>query len=121
MLLPFLLFPTPELLERHARSRTGHAALLADVRTLLAGRQPGRLAADVAPLTDPLSDAELRVLRYLPTNLPAPEIAGELFVSVTTVRTHTRHIYTKLGVHQRAEAVDRARELGLIAPSSAAR
>jgi LuxR family maltose regulon positive regulatory protein len=121
MLLPFLLFPTPELLERHARSRTGHAALLADVRTLLAGRQPGRLAADVAPLTDPLSDAELRLLRYLPTNLPAPEIAGELFVSVTTVRTHMRHIYTKLGVHQRAEAVDRARELGLIAPSSAAR
>jgi LuxR family maltose regulon positive regulatory protein len=121
MLLPFLLFPAPALLERHARSRTAHAALLADVRALLAGRQPSRPATDAARLADPLSEAELRVLRYLPTNLRAPEIAGELFVSVTTVRTHTRHIYTKLGVHQRAEAVDRARELGLLAPSSAAR
>ena len=42
LLLPFLLFPAPELLERHARSRTAHAALLADVRTLLAGRRLGR-------------------------------------------------------------------------------
>ena len=91
------------------------------MRALLAGRQPGRLAADVAPLADPLSEAELRVLRYLPTNLRAPEIAGELFVSVNTVRTHMRHIDTKLGVHQRAKAVERARELRLLAPSSAAR
>jgi LuxR family maltose regulon positive regulatory protein len=119
MLLPFLLFPAPELLERYATSRTAHAALLADVRTLLAGRQPR--VRDVAPLAEPLSDAELRILRYLPTNLPAPEIAGELFVSVATVRTHTRHIYTKLGVHRRAEAVERARQLGLLAPSSAVR
>jgi len=121
ILLPFLLFPAPELLERHGRSRTAHAALLADVRALLAGRVPGRLAEDVAPLAEPLSEAELRVLRYLPTNLRAPEIAGELFVSVNTVRTHMRHIYAKLGVHQRAEAVERARELGLLAPSSATR
>jgi LuxR family maltose regulon positive regulatory protein len=72
-------------------------------------------------LAEPLSEAELRVLRYLPTNLRAPEIAGELFVSVNTVRTHMRHIYAKLGVHQRAEAVERARELGLLAPSWATR
>jgi LuxR family maltose regulon positive regulatory protein len=117
MLLPFLLFPAPALLEQYARSRTAHAALLADVRTLLAGRQPR--VQDVAPLAEPLSDAELRVLRYLPTNLPAPEIAGELSVSVATVRTHTRHIYTKLGVHRRAEAVEHARTLGLLAPPPA--
>jgi LuxR family transcriptional regulator, maltose regulon positive regulatory protein len=65
-----------------------------------------------------LSDSELRVLRYLPTNLRAPEIAAELFVSVNTIRTHMRHIYGNLGVHQRAEAVARARELGLLAPGS---
>ncbi len=65
----------------------------------------------------PLSDAELRVLRYLPTNLPAPEIASELVASVNTIRTHTRRMYAKLGVHTRAQAVDRARELGLLAPT----
>jgi LuxR family maltose regulon positive regulatory protein len=58
------------------------------------------------------------VLRYLPTNLPAPEIAGQLSVSVNTVRTHMRHLYEKLGAHRRADAVDRARALGLLAPSS---
>ena len=58
----------------------------------------------------------LRVLRYLPTNLRAPGIAAELFVSVNTIRTHMRHIYAKLGAHQRGEAVARARALGLLAP-----
>jgi LuxR family maltose regulon positive regulatory protein len=43
-------------------------------------------------LRDPLSDSEMRVLRYLPTNLTAAEIAGELYVSVHTVKTHIRHI-----------------------------
>jgi LuxR family transcriptional regulator, maltose regulon positive regulatory protein len=58
------------------------------------------------------------VLRYLPTNLSAPEIASELYVSLNTVKTHTRNLYTKLGTHHRAEAVARARSLGLLAPSA---
>jgi LuxR family maltose regulon positive regulatory protein len=58
------------------------------------------------------------VLRYLPTNLPSPEVASELSLSVNTVRTHMRHLYEKLGAHSRTEAVDRARALGLLAPSS---
>ena len=70
------------------------------------------------PLQDPLSASELRVLRYLPTNLRAPEIAAELFVSLNTIRTHMRNVYAKLGVHSRADAVNRARELGLLSPSS---
>jgi LuxR family maltose regulon positive regulatory protein len=57
------------------------------------------------------------VLRYLPTNLSAPEIASELSVSVHTVRTHVRHLFAKLGVHGRTEAVARARAHGLLAPS----
>ncbi|HME64757.1 MAG TPA: LuxR C-terminal-related transcriptional regulator, partial [Streptosporangiaceae bacterium] len=57
-------------------------------------------------------------LRYLPTNLTGPEIAAELWLSVNTVGTHTRHLYAKLGVHSRHEAVDRARALGLLAPSA---
>ena len=56
-------------------------------------------------------------MRYLPSNLKAPEIAAELFVSTNTVRTHLRHIYAKLDAHDRGEAVARARALGLLAPS----
>ena len=68
-------------------------------------------------LIEPLSRSEMRVLRYLPTNLSAPEIARELSVSVTTVRTHISHLFVKLGAHRRTEAVARARDLGLLAPS----
>jgi LuxR family maltose regulon positive regulatory protein len=46
------------------------------------------------------------------------EIADERFISVNTVSTHKHRLYTKLGVHSRHEAVDRARALGLIAPSA---
>jgi hypothetical protein len=53
----------------------------------------------------------------LATDLAAPEIASELFVSVNTIRTHIRHIYAKLGAHCRAEAIERARALGLAAHS----
>ena len=68
-------------------------------------------------LIEPLSQSEIRVLRYLPTNLSGREIARELSVSLNTVRTHMRHIFAKLGVHRRTEAVTRARALGLLAPS----
>jgi LuxR family maltose regulon positive regulatory protein len=63
---------------------------------------------------DPLSDRELDVLRYLPTHLSSTDIARELYVSRNTVRSHIGHIYSKLGVHSRAEAVERARELDLL-------
>ena len=115
LILPFLHLPCRELLERHPRHRTAHAALIALILDVLAGQAPP--AEPVSPSLDvePLSEAELRVLRYLPTNLSAAAIAGELYASVHTVRTHMRHIYAKLAVHTRAEAVSRARELGLLA------
>jgi LuxR family transcriptional regulator, maltose regulon positive regulatory protein len=72
---------------------------------------------EVASSAHELSEAELRIVRYLPTNLTAPEIASELVVSPNTVGTHMRHIYAKLDVHSRSEAVARARDLGLLAPS----
>jgi ATP/maltotriose-dependent transcriptional regulator MalT len=62
------------------------------------------------------SPGEIRVLRYLQTNLSAREIADELYLSVNTVKTHQRHLYHKLGVHSRTQAVERARALGLLAP-----
>ena len=120
-LTAFLLYPAAAgLLERHARHRTGHAALAAEIRGLLAGTQAGpRHGAPPPsrpePLLEPLSGSETRVLRYLPTNLSAPEIARELSVSPNTVKTHIRHLYAKLGTHHRAEAVDLARALGLLA------
>jgi LuxR family maltose regulon positive regulatory protein len=60
------------------------------------------------------------VLRLLPTDLSAREIAAELFVSSNTVRSHMRKIYRKLGVQSRADAVARASALGLIDPQSGA-
>jgi len=115
---PFLLHPTPQLLERHSRQHTTHAALILQLRTLLAGANPP-LRGEPRPLAEPLSDSEARVLRYLPSNLTAPEIAAELSLSVHTVKTHMRHLYAKLGTHTRAEAVERARTLGLLAPAYA--
>jgi LuxR family transcriptional regulator, maltose regulon positive regulatory protein len=116
VLLWFVLHPAPGLLERGARHGTAHAALIAEILSLLAGNRPASPVGP-APLVEPLSDSEIRVLRYLPTNLTGPEIAGELYVSLNTVRTHMRHLYAKLGTHRRAEAVARARALGLLAPS----
>jgi LuxR family maltose regulon positive regulatory protein len=117
LLLPFLLHRVPRLLERRAQRRTAHGGLIAEIRgTLTASTPPAPAASD--RLLEPLSESENRVLRYLPTNLTAPEIARELHLSVNTVRTHMRHLYDKLGVHRRQEAVELARALGLIAPSS---
>ena len=118
---------TGKLLERHARQRTAHPALVRKIISALGGRTPAVPAAgppeQAAPaagppqhLPEPLSQAEARVLRLLPTSLSAPEIARELYVSVNTVRTHMRHVYDKLGAHRRLEAINRARALGLFAP-----
>jgi LuxR family transcriptional regulator, maltose regulon positive regulatory protein len=115
-LLWFWLHPAPDLLQRHARHRTAHPALIADILHLLAGQAPASPAGPPPPL-EPLSHSEIRVLRYLPTNLSASQIASELYVSHNTIRTHMRHLYAKLGTHRRFEAVERARALGLLAPS----
>lgn len=64
-------------------------------------------------LVDALSHRELDVLRLLRSELSGPDIARELMVSLNTLRTHTKSIYTKLGVNNRREAVRRAAELGL--------
>ena len=68
----------------------------------------------VPGLVEPLSDREQDVLRLLGTDLSGPEIARELVVSLNTVRSHTKSIYTKLGVNTRRTAVRRAHELGLL-------
>ena len=137
IVLPFLLDPAPALLERHRRYRTAHPALISQILdllprpTLLPARHEGPAghgemassraragpAGSALRLTEPLSRGEIRVLRYMPTNLSAPEIARELSLSVHTIRTHVRHLFAKLGAHRRTEAVARARALGLLARS----
>jgi LuxR family maltose regulon positive regulatory protein len=98
-----------ELLRRHPSGRTAHGSFIAElldrVSTSAGARSP-----------TPLTNRELVVLGYLPTNLSAAQIASELVVSVHTVKTHMRSLYAKLGVHRRADAVARARDLGLLAP-----
>jgi LuxR family maltose regulon positive regulatory protein len=66
------------------------------------------------PLVDPLSERELEVLRLLATDLDGPDIARQLVVSVNTLRTHTKRIYTKLGVTNRRAAVRRGQDLKLL-------
>ena len=115
LVLPFAMTGSRELLEALPRHETAHGALLADILDVLRGSSPA--AGNQPPLLDveELSPGELRVLRYLPTNLSRPEIAGELSVSVNTVSTHVRSIYAKLQVSDRSSAVQRARELRLLA------
>jgi LuxR family maltose regulon positive regulatory protein len=115
LILPFAMMGSRELLEALPRHETAHAALLADVLDVLRGASLTTNDQQTASShAEPLSPSELRVLRYLPTNLTRPEIAGELSVSVNTVNTHLRNIYAKLQARDRSSAVRRARELRLL-------
>lgn len=104
-------------MERHPRHRTAHAALLGTVLDVLSGGAAPERQEVSSTLVEPLTESQLRILRHLPSNLSAPEIAAEVFLSTATVKAHMRHIYEKLAVHKRTEVVQRARELGLLGPS----
>jgi LuxR family transcriptional regulator, maltose regulon positive regulatory protein len=138
-LRPLLTYALPYLAVQ-ARIELAHAHLtlgdLAGARTLmreideLLTRRPGlgtlagqaqalkaqlaRQRGSIVPGASALTAAELRLLPLLPTYLPFPEIAAELFLSLNTVKTQTASIYRKLGASTRGEAVTRARELGLL-------
>ena len=119
LVLPFAMTGSRELLEALPRHETAHAALLADILGVLHGSSPAATQQSPLPPAGELSPGELRVLRYLPTNLSRPQIAGELSVSPNTVSTHLRSIYAKLQVRDRSSAVQRARELRLLAAGRA--
>jgi LuxR family maltose regulon positive regulatory protein len=114
LILPFAMTGSAGLLEALPRHQTAHAALLADILDVLHGASPAA-RPQPAPPAEELTPGELRVLRYLPTNLSRPEIAGQLSVSPNTVNAHIRSIYAKLQVTDRSSAVRRARELRLLA------
>jgi LuxR family maltose regulon positive regulatory protein len=121
LILPFAMTGSAGLLEALPRHETAHAALLADILDVLHGASPAPSGQSRLPPAEELSPGELRVLRYLPTNLSRPEIAGELSVSPNTVNAHIRSIYAKLGVRDRSSAVRRARELRLLAAAGRTR
>ena len=114
LILPFATTGSLELLEAMPRHETAHASLLADILDVMRGSSipPGH-GPSLAEI-EQLSPSELRVLRYLPTNLSRPQIASELSVSVNTVNTHIRNIYAKLQAQDRSSAVQRAREMRLL-------
>jgi LuxR family maltose regulon positive regulatory protein len=102
------------VLRRQLRLGTSHRAFVDELLVALddsAGR-----ATSCPILPEPLTDREAAVLRFLPTMMSNHEIAGELFVSVNTVKTHLRSVYRKLGAADRREAVTHARALELLAP-----
>jgi LuxR family maltose regulon positive regulatory protein len=113
--------PMTSLLKAVARRRAGWeyvrrllAACTHDGATVPVETPVGQAGRVSVGLVEPLSERELDVLRLLATDLDGPDIARQLFVSVNTMRTHTKSIYAKLGVNSRRAAVRRAEERGLL-------
>jgi LuxR family maltose regulon positive regulatory protein len=111
---PFVVWDGDRVRRILSRSREvdpGLSDLVDDVTSYLSA-----VSSDVpsGDLTAPLTDRELMILRFLPTMMTNTEIASELYVSVNTVKAHLKHIYRKLDVDTRRQAVHRARELGLL-------
>jgi LuxR family transcriptional regulator, maltose regulon positive regulatory protein len=104
--------PLRALLTEHLRHSASHRWFASDLLAALNGSE-GR-GETPAELLDPLTERELEVLHYLPTMMSNADIAGELFVSVNTVKTHVKSIYRKLDATRRREAVRRARQLQLV-------
>jgi LuxR family maltose regulon positive regulatory protein len=75
---------------------------------------PSKTRAPKSGLIEPLSERELKVLQLIAAGLTNPEIASRLFLSLNTVKAHSRNIYGKLGAHSRTQAVARARALGVL-------
>jgi LuxR family maltose regulon positive regulatory protein len=114
LIFSFAMTQARDLLDVLPRHETAHGALLADAVDLLQDGPASSTGEQPLPEVEQLSPSELRVLRFLPTNLTRAEIAAELYVSVNTVNTHVRSVYSKLGVGDRSSAVQRSRELRLL-------
>lgn len=108
--------PMVELLRdaEHQGLPGDHARRLLSLSAARDGDAAGAPQRLVPPSAEQLSERELQVLRLLDSELSGPQIARELFVSHNTLRTHTKHIFTKLEVTTRRAAVRRARERGLM-------
>ncbi|MEM8858112.1 MAG: LuxR C-terminal-related transcriptional regulator [Chloroflexota bacterium] len=108
--------PIEDLLKQIAGLNNEHKAYA--TKLLAAFKTPSSKASETPTgtggLLDPLSERELDVLRLLTTEMSGPAIADELMVSLNTLRTHTKNIYSKLGANSRRTAVRKAEELNLV-------
>ena len=95
-------------------SSTYITKLLAVLKDELPSGSNQKMAFSTKSLVEPVSKRELEVLKLLDTPLTASEIAQQLIISPHTIRTHIKNLYSKLGVHNRLQAVDKAKELDLI-------
>ena len=95
------------------REGTAYRSFVAELIAAFDRRAP-QVALTHSQLLEPLSEREKAILRYLPTMMSNVEIASELYLSINTVKTHLRHVYRKLGVSRRRDAVERARQLSLL-------
>jgi LuxR family maltose regulon positive regulatory protein len=100
---------TAELLKSHLRQGTAHPVAV----TRVLGRLADGHHRGVGAWGEPLTEREHVILRYLATNLSNAEIAEAEYISLHTAKTHISHIYQKLGVSCRREAIRRAAELEL--------
>jgi LuxR family maltose regulon positive regulatory protein len=117
LIFPFVMTGSVDLLNALPRYETAHAALLVDILDVVQGSFTQVRDRPIVPPLPELTGTELRVLRFLLTNLSRSEIARELYLSVNTVNTHVRSIYSKLDARDRSTAVERARELRLLSAS----
>jgi LuxR family maltose regulon positive regulatory protein len=115
LVFPFAMTEAAELLGVLRHHETAHGALLTDILDQLRSASPPSTNREPLPHPDELTPSELRVLGLLPTNLTRAEIAHDLHVSIHTVNTHIRNLYAKLGAGDRSAAVQRARQLRLLA------
>jgi LuxR family maltose regulon positive regulatory protein len=104
--------PMADLLAR--LHEQGDSELVPYISRILAAFQMEERSPTASDLEKPVTERELEILRLLATDLTPKEIASEMTISLATMRTHARNIYQKLGVNGRFEAVQRAKELGLI-------
>jgi LuxR family maltose regulon positive regulatory protein len=114
---PFVVAGEPmDVLLRRAATRGVEPEYVGKLLAVFGASEEQALAA--RPLAQPLSEApskrELEVLRLIAAGLSNQEIAQTLFIAVSTVKSHVKHVYGKLDVKRRTEAVARARELGLL-------
>ncbi len=102
--------------EAHAAAASALLKRYPDAGVLRQHVEHLRRGVEMARVAEPLTTAEHKVLDLLPTYLTEAQIAEQLFVSRNTVKTHLRSVYRKLGTSTRAEAVQRARDIGMLPP-----